>query len=96
MDNGDPAETLQQFDADYYDLITLDVSSSGGGAAFSKLAISDGAGTTELKVATGTLAQRIFDGIPMGAMSSSGSPGITLDVNTNTFVHAFGSFMRVS
>lgn len=95
--NGDPAATLHEFDAEYFDLINLDVAAVVNLAGdFSEIIISDGVGTTTLQIANGQTALRIFDGIPMGAIASSGSPGITLDVNTNLRAQAFGSFYRVS
>jgi len=97
LDNGDPVATVQEFDTDYFDLVALDVAAIQNIAGdFSKLIISDGAGTTELKVAMGQKALRVFDGIPMGAITSTGSPGISLDVNTNLRATAFGSFLRVT
>lgn len=95
--NGDPVETVHEFDTDYFDLINLDVAAVIAlPGDFSKIIIADGAGTTELQIANGQSADRIFDGIPMGAMASSGSPGISVDVNTNLRIQAFGSFVRVT
>jgi hypothetical protein len=95
--NGDPAATVHMFNADYFDLVTLDVATSINiPGDFSEIAISDGVGTTTLQIAIGQTATRIFDGIPIGAITANGSLGITLDVNTNLRAQAFGSFFRVS
>jgi hypothetical protein len=93
--NGDPAADVHLFATGYFDLVVLDVFCSVLEATFAQLTVSDGVATTTLRFAVGTELVRVFDGIPMMALSTNVDPVIALNANTATLALALGSFIRV-